>query len=56
MHEEHTGQLPLSQARCSNAKGTTKHDAPRSINHKATQNKNNTGTTAWVTSNMLLSY
>ena len=23
-----------------------KHDAPRSINHKATQNKNNTGTTA----------
>ena len=25
---------------------TLKHEAPRSINHKATQNKNNTGTTA----------
>ena len=25
---------------------TFKHEAPRSINHKATQNKNNTGTTA----------
>ena len=25
---------------------TTKHEAPRSINHKGTQNKNNTGTTA----------
>ena len=23
-----------------------KHEAPRSMNHKATQNKNNTGTTA----------
>ena len=23
-----------------------KHETPRSINHKATQNKNNTGTTA----------
>ena len=23
-----------------------KHEEPRSINHKATQNKNNTGTTA----------
>ena len=26
--------------------GKTKHEASRSINHKATQNKNNTGTTA----------
>ena len=25
---------------------TLKHEAPRSMNHKATQNKNNTGTTA----------
>ena len=25
--------------------GKTKHDTPRSINHKATQNKNKTGTT-----------
>ena len=25
---------------------TLKHEAPRIINHKATQNKNNTGTTA----------
>ena len=25
---------------------TSKHEAPLSINHKATQNKNNTGTTA----------
>ena len=25
---------------------TLKHEAPRSIKHKATQNKNNTGTTA----------
>ena len=26
--------------------GKTKHEAPGSINHKATQNKNNTETTA----------
>ena len=26
--------------------GKTKHEAPRSINNKTTQNKNNTGTTA----------
>ena len=26
--------------------GETKHEAPRSINHKALQNKNSTGTTA----------
>ena len=25
---------------------TLKHEAPRSINHKSTQNRNNTGTTA----------
>ena len=26
--------------------GKTKHEAPRSVNYKATQNKNNMGTTA----------
>ena len=26
--------------------GTTKHEAPRSVNYRATQNKNNIGTTA----------
>ena len=26
--------------------GKTKHEAPRSVNHRATQNKNNIGTTA----------
>ena len=26
--------------------GKTKHEAPRSIHHKVTHNKNNTGTTA----------
>ena len=25
----------------------TKHEAPRSVNYRATQNKNNIGTTAW---------
>ena len=29
-----------------NEQGKNKHEAPSSINHKATQNKNNTGTTA----------
>ena len=28
--------------------GKTKHEAPRSINYKATQDKNNIGTTALV--------
>ena len=27
-------------------KGKTKHEAPRSVNYRATQNKNNIGTTA----------
>ena len=39
MHEKHTNQLPLPQAGDHN-------EAPRSINHKATQSKNNTGSTA----------
>ena len=26
--------------------GKTKHEAPRNVNYRATQNKNNTGTTA----------
>ena len=56
MHEKHTDQFPLPQA-ITMLKGmkkhedkehgkTLKHEVPRSINHKATQNKNNTGTTA----------
>ena len=58
MHEKHTDQLPHPQSDVIiMLKGMTKHedkehgktlkhDAPRSINHKATQNKKNTGTTA----------
>ena len=38
-HKKHTNQLPLPQAGDHN-------EAPRSINHKATQSKNNTGSTA----------
>ena len=30
--------------------GKTKHEAPRSVNYRATQNKNNIGTTALVRS------
>ena len=56
MHDKHKDQLPLPQARCSMLKGQkkhiereqdkTKHEAPRSVNYRATQNKNNIGTTA----------
>ena len=57
MHEKHIGQLPLPKSRWYDKRtpvkkhedkeqGKTKHEAPRSINHKATQNKNITGTTA----------
>ena len=58
MHENYTDQLPLSPSEVITIlKGMTKHmdkehmntlkhKAPRSINHKATQDKNNTGTTA----------
>ena len=59
LHEKQIAQLPLHQARWSQfyLKRTKKHEdkeqgktliheAPRSINHNATQNKNNTGTTA----------
>ena len=56
MHEKHIDQFPLPQGVITMLKGPkkhedkeqgkTKHEAPGSINHKATQNKNNTGTTA----------
>ena len=58
MHEKHTDHLPLSpsevitmQKRIKKHEDrehgkTLKNEAPRSINHKATQNKSNTGTIA----------
>ena len=56
MHDKLKDQLPLPQARWSNAKRSekqidkeqdkTKHEAPRSVNYRATQNKNNIGTIA----------
>ena len=57
MHEQHTDQLPFPPREViTMLKGmkkhenkehgkTLKHEAPRSINHKATKNKKNTGTT-----------
>ena len=63
MHDKHKDQLPLPHARWSKCskdrrnmtdkeQGKTKHEAPRSVNYRATQNKNNIGTTAlepnWV--------
>ena len=62
MHDKHKDQLPLPQARWSPSKvikmlkgqkkyidkeqGKTKHEALRNVNYRATQNKNNIGTTA----------
>ena len=58
MHDKHKDQLPLlfPKQGDQNAKRTekyidkeqvkTKHEAPRSVNYGATQNKNNIGTTA----------
>ena len=53
MHNTHKDQLPLPQARIKMLKGQkkhidkeqgkTKHEAPRSVNYRATQNKNNIG-------------
>ena len=51
MHHKHKDQLPLPQARWSKMlkgqkkhidkeQGKTKHEAPRSVNYKATQNNN----------------
>ena len=56
MHEKHTDQLPFPKRGDHNAKRNEetrgqraredfKTWSARSINHKATQNKNNTGTT-----------
>ena len=41
MHDQQKDQLPLPQEQ-----GNTKNVAPRSVNYRATQNKNNIGTTA----------
>ena len=58
MYEKHTDQLLSSPSEViTMLKGKTihedkehektlKHEAPRSVNHKVTQNKNNIGTTA----------
>ena len=58
MYDKHTDQLlPSPSEEITMLKGKTKHEdkehektlkheAPRSISHKATQNKNNIGTTA----------
>ena len=51
MHDKHKDQLPLPQAKrtekhIDKEQGKTKHEAPRSVNYRATQNKNNIGTTA----------
>ena len=48
MHDKHKDQLPLLQARWSKwkAQDKTKHEVPRSVNYRGTQNKNNIGTTA----------
>ena len=35
--------------RIDNEQGKTKHEAPRSVNYRATQNKDNVGTTALET-------
>ena len=56
MHDKHKDQLPLPQAKLVKmVKGQkkhikeqdkTKHEAPHRVNYRATQNKNNIGTTA----------
>ena len=52
MHDKHKDQLPLPQARWSKCKrtdkeqGKTKHEAPHSVNYRATQSKNNIRTTS----------
>ena len=59
MHDKHKDQPypPLSPSKATKTpegqkqhtdreQGKTKHEAPRSANHRATQNKNNIGTTA----------
>ena len=52
MHDKHKDQLPLPQARLKGQRklidkeqGKTKHEATRSVNYRATQNKNNIRTT-----------
>ena len=51
MHDKHKGQLPLpkmlkgQKKHIDKEQGKTKHEAPRSVKYRATQNKNNIGTT-----------
>ena len=57
MHDKHKNQLALPQSKVIKSlkgqkkhidkeQGKTKHEAPRSVNYRATLNKNNIGTTA----------
>ena len=53
IHDKHKDQLPLSKRKVikmlkgqTKHIGKTKHEAPLSVNYRATQNKNNIGTTA----------
>ena len=50
MHDKHKDQLPQNAKRTEKhidkEQGKTKHEASRSVNYRATQNKNNIGTTA----------
>ena len=54
MHDKHKDHLPLKVIKLLKGKkkhidkeqGKTKHEAPRSVNYRATQNKNNIGTIA----------
>ena len=45
MHDKHT-MLKGQKKHIDKEQGKTKHEAPRSVNYRATQNKNNIGTTA----------
>ena len=58
MHDKHKDQFPLTQNKVikmlkgqkkhiDKDQGKTKHEAPRSVKYRATQNKNNIGTIAF---------
>ena len=47
MHDKHNDQnAKRTEKHIDKKQGKTKHEAPRSVNYRATQNKNNIGTTA----------
>ena len=55
IHDKHKGKLPLRKVikmlkgqkkHIDKEQGKTKHEGPRSVNYRATHNKNNIGTTA----------